>query len=282
MDTVTGWKEQVGDVLIWDKHCGRAPLPQYFWGKANSTGKLRQPQGVVRPTTLAEATAFRESERRTAAQPTRLKSAFMPLPEETQAATEAFTREISTSLDHIMASSHFQTSAALFAADPATEVDSMTLALAHLAARMAATDAGVHLYLEEAGLGGAATMSTTSAADVCHQPTGVEAVEELRKMPPFLRTFLVAFAELRYTTPTKRHEKRSALQRGDTTDAAIHKRALGLLPVVGMLFGSHGDWSDLAKLSPWRRRFAVVLMMDEGGLSERVFNSSPSRPRWPG
>ena len=274
MDTVANWRDQVGDVLIWDENCGLAPLPQYFWERAEGRSrKLRRAQGGVQPTTVAEATAFRQSERRTAAQPTKLKSAFGPLPEETQAVTEAFMREVSASLDGILASAHFQTSAALFAADPAVEVDSVTLALAHLAARIAATDAGVHQHLQEAGLAGAATTSAVAAIDVCHRPTGVEAVEELRKTPPFLRTFLLAFAELKYRAPTKRHEKRSALHRGDTSDAAIHKRALGLLPVVGMLFGSHGDWSDLAKLSPWRRRFAMVLMMDEGGLSERVFKS---------
>ena len=186
MDTVANWRDQVGDVLIWDENCGRAPLPKYFWEQAGGRSrKLRRAHVGVQPTTEAQATAFRESERRTAAQPTKLKPAFRRLPEETQAATEAFMREVSASLAGIMASAHFQTSVALFAADPAAEVDSVTLALAHLAARIAATDAGVHQYLQDAGLAGATTTSTVAATDLCHRPTGAEAVEELRKMPPF-------------------------------------------------------------------------------------------------
>lgn len=54
------------------------------------------------------------------------------------------------------------------------------------------------------------------------------------------------------------------------TEANLGTRALSLLPILGLHFGTH-SYSNLAKLSTWQRRMAVVLLIDKSGMPEKLF-----------
>ena len=82
------------------------------------------------------------------------------------------------------------------------QLDSASLAMADLAARMAVTDAGVHQYLQQEGLrdGG----EDPSTASLCEKASSDSAVKELNCMPPWLVRFLWTFSSLKYVPPSKR------------------------------------------------------------------------------
>jgi hypothetical protein len=65
------------------------------------------------------------------------------------------------------------------------------------------------------------------------------------------------FASTRYRPVERRHQRSAAVFHQPNDDGALAARALGLLPVFAMLFATYGDYSDLTKLSSWRRRFTV-------------------------
>ena len=172
-------------------------------------------------------------------------------------------------LDRILESESFQQTAVLLAGSD-FELSSPSLACAEMLARMAAADVGATTYIRSLGLDPACPEARTPA-DLCRQPRGADALDELRTMPPLLRHLLWRFASLSYTPPPKRGEKRGALRKRPDDDAAQFARALSLLPVLGVLFGAH-PLSDVATLSTWQRRFAIMLVLGDGGLSEKVFN----------
>ena len=166
----------------------------------------------------------------------------------------------------MLESQHFQTITTQLVGHE-SEMSSATLAFAVIAARMAATDAGVTAYVREAGLLG---QDSATAIDVCRPMTGAGAIQQLRSMPPFLRTFLFELASVTWHAPANRGRAAGMLDYRPNTEANLGTRALSLLPILGLHFGTH-SYSNLAKLSTWQRRMAVVLLIDKSGMSEKLF-----------
>ena len=131
---------------------------------------------------------------------------------------------------------------------------------------MAAANAGAYAYARSEVLDDVGPPPNTHK-----QPSGADALAELRRMPPFLRHFLWRFVALVYRPPLKRGERAPTLSKAANDDAARAQRALALLPVMGIVLGAQPQ-SDLAALSTWHRRFAVMLLLTDGGVSEKLFN----------
>ena len=166
-----------------------------------------------------------------------------------------------------MASKSFQDDARRLAGSE-YELTAAELAFADVAAKMAFANAGASVVVRRRGLD-AAHDGPLGPAELCRQPTGEAALKEIRALPPFLRHFLWRFVSLSYRPPGKRAEKSSGLAQRPDDD--LGARALSLLPVLGVLLGAHQD-SDLAALSQWHRRFAMDLLLTDGGLTEKVYD----------
>ena len=175
-------------------------------------------------------------------------------------------RRTGNHLDRILACKDFQADARLLAGDEC-ELSSASLAFAELAARMAAANAGAYAYARSEVLDDV----LGPPPDTYKQPSGEDALAELRRMPPFLRHFLWRFVALVYRPPLKRGERAPTLSKAANDDAARAQRALALLPVMGIVLGAQPQ-SDLAALSTWHRRFAVMVLLTDGGVSEKLFN----------
>ena len=226
------------DYLVWDENVERS-LPKQFW-----RAKLRmRRQGRAEPRTVDEAQSWREEETVAAAisstKQRRAPNCGEAVAEDDEALAESHRRTdallqvrapplapratLSTSgaqdlarsgcsgnvLDRTLASASFQADAKLLAAHP-SELSSPLLALADVMARSAVANAGTSREVQRQGLD-AAHAGTPSPADLCRQPTGDAALEELRSLPPFLRHFIWRFVSLNYRPPSKRSSQAAAL-----------------------------------------------------------------------
>ena len=120
-------------------------------------------------------------------------------------------RNTCIALDRRLASDAHELYTQALASHPG-EQGSASQALASAAGRVAALDAGVTLYLRKAGLE-ESTPQPKSALDLCRPTVGIDAIEEYRHMPPFLKTFLWEFASVEYKPPDCRGLCGTALQR---------------------------------------------------------------------
>ena len=109
-----------------------------------------------------------------------------------QGSIESGRRPSGNHLDRILESESFQQTALLLAGSD-FELSSPSLACAEMLARMAAADVGATTYIRSLGLDPACPEARTPA-DLCRQPRGADALDELRTMPPLLRHLLWRFA----------------------------------------------------------------------------------------
>ena len=288
----TGWKDQdvasvqvhaldSGARLNWDARC-RDALPRHFFSTM-----LRAPSDFVDvPRSAEDSERFREQEVLAAALAKKSTLGAGQVPEEAWKSTADFMDKLNTEVrlgDRALPGTHHATSnlltrnlhskqfqeSAAFLSNGA-ETATASLAFADMAGRMAATDAGCSAYLKSMGLLGPAACPRPTPLDLMSAPGDDQAIAELRSMPPFLKQFMWAFASLQYRPP--REEKRgNMLHPRGTDDKTVAARAVRLLPVFGIMFSSGGDWSDLNKLSVWRKRIAVVLQLE--GVSEKTLRS---------
>jgi hypothetical protein len=273
-------EDGAGNELRWDENCTDG-LPEQLW----ATMLRPKTEGVLDPQTVEEGRTFRQQETQAVLASRQVQhNGPREVTEDTRMDTAMFMQAMlgeggssGNSLDQAMGSDRFQLHGGLLCSDP-SELSSPALALADLAGRSAAVDAGVHLYLRQKGLEEAAVDPPT-ALDACSWQNGADAIEELRRMPPVLRTFLWRFASTRYRPVERRQQRSAAVFHQPDDDGALAARALGLLPVFAMLFATHGDYSDLTKLSSWQRRFTVALMMDGGGLAEKTLGTLKGQMR---
>jgi len=264
-----------GGVLYWDDNC-KARLPKPLWGWV----KLAESDCPPIPATVAQGRQFRELEvRGVLTQPERKDKSGadkeVEVPGQARTNTAALALAIgnqdaagANALDRRLASDAHELYTQALASHPG-EQGSASQALASAAGRVAALDAGVTLYLRKAGLE-ESTPQPKSALDLCRPTVGIDAIEEYRHMPPFLKTFLWEFASVEYQPPDCRGVCGTALQRRASDARTIEARARALLPVFGILFGTHGSYADLRSLSSWHRHFAVMLLIADDGLSEKA------------
>ena len=123
-------------------------LPEHFWNSHRLRLRGAKRAHVIQPKTAAEAVTFHEEELQAAAQPQRLKRGRLERADE---AMEWTAGDMAPHLQHVLGSAQYQDTT-LFLGGGEEQLDSASLAMADLAARMAVTDAGVHQYLQREGL----------------------------------------------------------------------------------------------------------------------------------
>ena len=272
-------------VLQWDRGVQGSSMPSYFWGTSLRAVVSGVPTAIAEPRNQEEGLQLWEREMRSTVDDIGQKTvgaAAVPA----QAARETanllgtlskpvvLARDLDAKigagnlLERNMRSQAYQDREQALQASLGQKGSDM-MSLADIAGQLAAADAGVWSYLSKNGL---LDSSEPSEVDVCRAPTGADAIEEMRLMPPFLTRFLWAFSCNLYVPPGKARDTGGRLKARAGDDDALGKRAMGLIPVFAALFAGGGEWSDLTKLSLWGRGVAVRLLLGKGSIEEKTLN----------
>ena len=117
--------------------------------------------------------------------------------------------------------------------------------------------------------------SPTSPLGCCQPATGPAAVALLRRQPLFMRFLFFTVASLRFSAPGARGRNNAPLSWLRNNDAAVERRAAGLICVLAAVYALHGRYSDNMKLSSWGSQIACCLMLDSGhsGVAEKTLQT---------